>query len=338
MAVDPTKRTILCVDDEPQILKALTAILDARGFRVVTAVDGASALDATLDGTPDLIVLDLTLPDTDGLELLPRLRSFLAVPVLVLSARDDEADKIEALNRGADDYLTKPFSAGEFVARVNALLRRAGGASDAGAPAVVEVGDLVIDLAHRSVTRSGEPVVLTPTEYAILAYLAVNPDRVVTWDQLIHQVWGADFAGDTASLRVHVSHLRRKVEPHPSVPRYILTEPRVGFRFSTRYSQNLCGRGPLLYPRSTARWSRILVVSSRGAPLAPTRRDPTCHCSGIWLHWSPSRSQPSWSGRSCSASTGCRRRHGALGAHRQRRRRHHRRRPARLPRVRADPA
>jgi two-component system KDP operon response regulator KdpE len=232
MASDPTRRTVLVVDDEPQILNALTSILSTRGFRVATAVDGAGALEATLESTPDLIVLDLTLPDTDGLALLPRLRSYLDVPVLVLSARTDERDKIEALNEGADDYLTKPFSAGELVARVNALLRRsAGGGEGTG---VIEVGDLVIDLAHRRVTRAGADVTLTPTEYGILAYLAQNPDRVVTWDQLIEHVWGADYAADTASLRVHVSHLRRKVEPHPSVPRYILTEPRVGFRFSTR--------------------------------------------------------------------------------------------------------
>ena len=233
MPGQPPRRTVLVVDDEPQILKALTSILETRDFRVVTAADGAAALDATLDATPDLVVLDLTLPDPDGLDLLSRLRTYLEVPVLVLSARDDEGDKIEALNRGADDYLTKPFSAGELVARVRALLRRAGG-PDGAAPAVVEVGDLVIDLPHRRVSRAGADVVLTPTEYGILAYLAQNPDRVVTWDQLIEHVWGADYIGDTASLRVHVSHLRRKIEPHPSVPRYILTEPRVGFRFSTR--------------------------------------------------------------------------------------------------------
>ncbi len=233
MPAQPTRRTVLIVDDEPQILKALTAILETREFRVITAVDGKGALDATLGTTPDLIVLDLTLPDTDGLDLLPKLRSYLEVPVLVLSARDDEGDKIEALNRGADDYLTKPFSAGELVARVNALLRRSAGGEGPGT-AVVEVGDLVIDLPHRRVTRAGEDVVLTPTEYGILAYLAQNPDRVVTWHQLIEHVWGADYVGDTASLRVHVSHLRRKVEPHPSVPRYILTEPRVGFRFCTQ--------------------------------------------------------------------------------------------------------
>ena len=232
MTTTPRKRTALVVDDEPQIRKALTSILGVRDFTVIAAEDGAGALEATLDATPDVIVLDLTLPDVDGLELLPRLRSYLSAPILVLSARSDESDKIEALNLGADDYLTKPFSAGELVARVNALMRRT--ASGSPGEAVVTVGDLTIDMPRRRVERSGEEVVLTPTEFSILAYLAQNPDRVVTWDQLIAAVWGEEYLGDTAALRVHVSHLRRKVEPHPAVPRYILTEPRVGFRFSTR--------------------------------------------------------------------------------------------------------
>jgi two-component system KDP operon response regulator KdpE len=234
MTVPNTKR-ILVVDDEPQIRRALTSILEIRGFRVIGAADAAAALAATLDLTPDLVVLDLTLPDVDGIELLKKLRSYLTAPVLVLSARTDESDKIDALNLGADDYLTKPFSAGELVARVNALLRRSAdaGTSVDGLP-VVEVGDLAIDLAHRRVERGGEPIQLTPIEYALLAYLVRNADKVVTWDQLIDNVWGPEYEGDTASLRVHVSHLRRKIEPHPSVPRYILTEPRVGFRFSTR--------------------------------------------------------------------------------------------------------
>jgi two-component system KDP operon response regulator KdpE len=234
MTVPNTKR-ILVVDDEPQIRRALTSILEIRGFRVIGAADAAAALAATLDLTPDLVVLDLTLPDVDGIELLKKLRSYLTAPVLVLSARTDESDKIDALNLGADDYLTKPFSAGELVARVNALLRRSAdaGTSVDGLP-VVEVGDLAIDLAHRRVERGGEPIQLTPIEFALLAYLVRNSDKVVTWDQLIDNVWGPEYEGDTASLRVHVSHLRRKIEPHPSVPRYILTEPRVGFRFSTR--------------------------------------------------------------------------------------------------------
>jgi two-component system KDP operon response regulator KdpE len=188
-------------------------------------------MDALLEETPDLIVLDLTLPDIDGLELLERLRSFLATPVLVLSARSDERDKIAALNGGADDYLTKPFSAGEFVARVGALLRRA---AHAPGPTHLQVGDLDIDFVHRRVARAGEQITLTPTEYAILEVLATNPDRVMTWRQIVDGAWGSDLEADPATLRVHVSNLRRKIEPHPSVPRYVLTEPRIGFRFSTR--------------------------------------------------------------------------------------------------------
>ena len=228
-------KRVLVIDDEPQIRRALTSILEIRGFQVIGAADAGAALEATLEMTPDLVVLDLTLPDVDGLELLTKLRSYMTSPVLVLSARADESDKIDALNLGADDYLTKPFSAGELVARVNALLRRS---ADAGESVdrlpILEVGDLMIDLAHRRVERSGAPIQLTPLEYALLAYLVRNADKVVTWDQLIDNVWGPEYEGDTASLRVHVSHLRRKIEPHPSVPRYILTEPRVGFRFSTR--------------------------------------------------------------------------------------------------------
>jgi len=188
-------------------------------------------MDRLLDRTPDLIVLDLTLPDLDGLELLERLRSFLATPILVLSARGDERDKVDALNGGADDYLTKPFSAGELLARVVALLRRASGSTG---PTKLEVGDLVIDFAHRRVIKAGEDVTLTPTEYSILEALASNPDRVLTWRQIVNAAWGADLDADPATLRVHMSNLRHKIEPHPSVPRYVLTEPRVGFRFSTR--------------------------------------------------------------------------------------------------------
>jgi len=184
-----------------------------------------------LEQTPDLIILDLTLPDVDGLELLARVRSFLETPILVLSARGDERDKVDALNGGADDYLTKPFSAGELLARVGALLRRSAGSS--GQPQL-EAGDLVIDFVHRRVTKGGEDVSLTPTEYSILEALASNPDRVLTWRQIVDAAWGADLDADPATLRVHVSNLRRKIEPDPNVPTHLLTEPRVGFRFSTR--------------------------------------------------------------------------------------------------------
>lgn len=225
------RHLILLVDDEPQIVRAVSAILEARDFEVVPALTAAEAMDRLLQQTPDLIILDLTLPDMDGLEVLGRIRSFLETPVLVLSARGDERDKVDALNGGADDYLTKPFSAGELLARIGALLRRSAGSSG---QAQLEAGDLVIDFVHRRVTRSGEDVSLTPTEYSILEALASNPDRVLTWRQIVDAAWGADLDADPATLRVHVSNLRRKIEPNPGVPTHLLTEPRVGFRFSTR--------------------------------------------------------------------------------------------------------
>lgn len=225
------KHSVLVVDDEPQIVRAVSSILEAREFEVLSAYSGGEAMDRLLERTPDLIVLDLTLPDIDGLEVLERIRSFLGTPVLVLSARGDERDKVDALNGGADDYLTKPFSASEFLARVGALLRRSIGTSG---QARLETGDLVIDLAHRRVTKSGEEVTLTPIEYSILEVLASNPDRVLTWRQIVDAAWGADLQADPSTLRVHVSNLRRKIEPNPTVPTHVLTVPRVGFRFSTR--------------------------------------------------------------------------------------------------------
>jgi two-component system KDP operon response regulator KdpE len=222
---------VLVIDDEVQLVRAVRTILESRGYEVVEAGTGAQAMDALLSRTPDLIVLDLTLPDTDGLDLLVRLRSFTDIPILVLSARDSEQDKVVAITTGADDYLTKPFSAGEFLARVGVVLRRTTGSQ---AAASLQVADLSIDFAHRRVTVSGREVTLTPTEYAILEALASNPDRVMTWRQIVDAAWGSDLEADAATLRVHISNLRRKIEPHPGVPRYLLTEPRVGFRFSTR--------------------------------------------------------------------------------------------------------
>jgi len=222
---------VLVIDDEPQLVRAVRTILESRDYDVAAAATGAEAMERLLERSPDLIVLDLTLPDIDGLDLLQRLRAFTQLPILVLSARDAEQDKVDALTTGADDYLTKPFSAAEFVARVGVLLRRTSGVSMAPS---LQVGDVVVDFVHRRVTRSGECVSLTPTEYAILETLASNPDRVLTWRQIVDAVWGSALDADSATLRVHVSNLRRKIEPHPSVPRYLLTEPRVGFRLSTR--------------------------------------------------------------------------------------------------------
>lgn len=230
MSMSPKR--ILVIDDEPQILRALRTILASRGFEVAEAESGAEAMDALLEHTPDLIILDLSLPDIDGIELCARFRTWLTVPVLVLSVRSDESDKIAALEAGADDYVTKPFLAGELVARVNALLRRT--ASDAAMPLQLVQGDLTVDLAHHQVLVRGESVSLTPIEFRILTVLVQNADRLVTWRQVASAVWGDESMVDTATIRVHVSNLRGKIEPHPTVPSYVLTEPGVGLRFNTR--------------------------------------------------------------------------------------------------------
>ena len=220
---------VLVIDDEPQIRRALRSILQARHYDVRLAENGAEGLEMAVDETPDLIVLDLSLPDMSGFEVAQALRDWYEGPILVLSVRDAEADKIAALDMGTDDYLTKPFSAGELLARVRALLRR----SQGGASPLKEIraGDLVIDVPRRQVTVAGELIHLTRTEFDILALLARNADRVVTSRMLLEQVWGPEYETDTQALRVHVSHLRQKIEPSGGVPRYILTEPGVGFRF-----------------------------------------------------------------------------------------------------------
>jgi two-component system, OmpR family, KDP operon response regulator KdpE len=222
---------ILVIDDEEQIRRALKSILTARHYEVILASGGEEGLDLAIDHSPDLVVLDLAMPDMSGLEVCKDLRTWYNGPILVLSVRSGDMDKIAALDLGADDYLTKPFSAGELLARVRALLRRASG--QAAQPPVISAGDLEIDLARRRVTRAGEEIDLTKTEFEILAYLAQNADCVVTSKMILEHVWGPEYIEDTQTLRVHVSHLRKKIEPHPSVPRYILTEPGVGFRFST---------------------------------------------------------------------------------------------------------
>jgi Response regulators consisting of a CheY-like receiver domain and a winged-helix DNA-binding domain len=221
---------VLVIDDEAQIRRALTTILETRGYVVAAAEDGASAIAALTESTPDLIVLDLTLPDMDGIELCERLRSWLTVPILVLSVRADEADKISALETGADDYLTKPFSAGELVARIRALLRRT--APGSSVIPVFEADGLVVDLAAHRVTRDGAEVSLTPIEFGILSVLVQNADRLVTWSQLSDAVWGPECLVEVRTIRVHVSNLRKKIEPYPQVPRYVLTEPGVGLRFN----------------------------------------------------------------------------------------------------------
>jgi two-component system KDP operon response regulator KdpE len=220
---------ILVIDDEEQIRRALRSVLQARHYVVDVAATGGEGLEAAVDRTPDLVVLDLTLPDMSGLQVAEELRAWYHGPIIVLSVRDADADKIAALDLGADDYLTKPFSSGELLARIRAHLRRTSGVESSVREIVA--GDLAIDLAKRMVTVAGEPVHLTRTEFDILALLARNADRVVTSRMLLEQVWGSEYETDTQALRVHVSHLRQKIEPAGGVPRYILTEPGVGFRF-----------------------------------------------------------------------------------------------------------
>lgn len=221
---------VLVVDDEEQIRRALRSVLGAAGYQVDSAATGEEALEMTAERTPDVIVLDLTLPGMGGLEVCGLLREWFHGPVLILSVRDSDEDKIAALDLGADDYLTKPFSTGELLARMRALLRRTVGADTS--VGGIEAGDLSIDFARRSVTVGGEPVHLTPIEYDILALLARNAGRVLTSDTILRTVWGPEYVGDSQTLRVHVSHLRKKIERPGDVPRHVLTEPGVGFRFA----------------------------------------------------------------------------------------------------------
>lgn len=231
MSIPDKMAKILVIDDEEQIRRALKSILSARHYEVIPAVNGSEGIDLAIDHNPDLIILDLAMPDMTGFEVTRELRSWYTGPILVLSVRSGDSDKIDALDLGADDYLTKPFSAGELLARVRALQRRAAGQITP--QPIISAGDMEIDIARRHVTCQGEEIELTRTEFEILAYLARNADCVVTSRQILENVWGPEYGEDTQTLRVHISNLRRKIEPHSAVPRYILTEPGVGFRFST---------------------------------------------------------------------------------------------------------
>jgi len=218
---------VLVVDDEPQILRGLRVILTNAGYRVELADDRATALDAVAARPPDAIVLDLVLPDGSGVDVCREVRRWSELPIIVLSAVGDEREKVRALDAGADDYVTKPFGVDELLARLRAVLRRhAGGPEDA----VVGVGDLEVDLAARAVRLAGVELHLTPIEFDILRVLAENQGRLVTQRQLLHAVWGPGYEKETQYLRVHLAHIRAKIEPEPSRPRYVITEPGVGYR------------------------------------------------------------------------------------------------------------
>ena len=219
----------LLVEDEPQIRRFVRSAMEQEGWQVFEAAGMQRGLIDAGTRQPDLIILDLGLPDGDGIDFIIDLRRWSAVPVIVLSARAGEADKIKALDAGADDYLGKPFGVGELLARVRSTLRRQR-QSAAGGDGIIQFGDIKLDLKARLVTRDGQPVRLTPTEYRLLAVLATNAGRVVTSPQLLREVWGPSHAEDGHYVRVYMGHLRQKLEEDPAQPRYLLTETAVGYR------------------------------------------------------------------------------------------------------------
>ncbi len=224
---------ILVVDDEAQMLRMLRVVLTNSGYKVLTATNGEEALDQLAVEQPDLVILDLMLPDMSGVEITRQVRSWpSSVPIIILSALGEERDKVAALDAGADDYLTKPFSTQELLARVRVWLRRQALAPAPTATTVIQHGDLVINLARRSISRNGQIIYLTPKEYDMLTYLAKNAGRVVTHRTLLTAVWGAEYTGSPQYLHVLINHLRRKIEPDPGKPQYILTEPGIGYRFA----------------------------------------------------------------------------------------------------------
>jgi two-component system KDP operon response regulator KdpE len=222
---------VLIVDDDPHLLRALHITLSARGYQIITATDGAAALAAASRTRPELIILDLGLPDLDGVAVIEGLRGWCPAPIIVLSARHTEPAKVDALDAGADDYVTKPFGMDELLARMRAALRRAGPAT---AEAVVDTDAFTVDLAAKRVTTAAGEVRLTPTEWHLLEILVREPGRLVTHRQLLQQVWGPAYQTETNYLRVHLANLRRKLEPDPSQPRYLVTEPGMGYRFLPR--------------------------------------------------------------------------------------------------------
>ena len=219
---------VLVVDDEPQIVRGLKVILRREGYDVKAAESKAEALDAVSVRPPDVMVLDLVLPDGSGVEVCEQVRSWSQLPIIVLSALGDEREKVKALDAGADDYITKPFGTDELLARLRAVLRRV---REGNGDPVITIGDLTVDLANHQVTRAGDEIHLTPLEFDILRVLAENRGRLVTHRELLRDVWGPAYEAETHYLRVHVTHIRSKIEPDSSHPRYLITEPGVGYRF-----------------------------------------------------------------------------------------------------------
>jgi two-component system KDP operon response regulator KdpE len=224
---------ILAIEDEPQMQKFLRASLEAEGYRVIEAEAGKEGIALARTHNPDLFLLDLGLPDIDGMDVTREIRTFSAKPIIVISARGQEEDKVKALDVGADDYLTKPFGTSELMARIRVALRHASRAKEESTEPVLQVGDLQIDLDRRRVTSDGNEVHLTPNEYKLLAYLMKHAGKVLTHRQLLKEVWGAAYASQTHYLRVYMVQLRHKLEVDPARPRYLVTEPGVGYRLKT---------------------------------------------------------------------------------------------------------
>jgi two-component system KDP operon response regulator KdpE len=227
------KKRILIVDDDPAIIRLLSANLKARGYEAVTAINGEESLEALQKEFIDLIILDIMMPKVDGVEVCRRIRQWSDVPIIILSARGDEKDKVKCLELGADDYLTKPFGIAELMARIKTAFRHRGNAGVAPTQANFVCDDLEINFAKRLVTVGGAEVALTPTEYAMLQHLAVNSDKVLTHSMLLQSVWGSEYSSEKEYLRVFVGRLRRKLEPDPKNPRYIQTIPGVGYHLTT---------------------------------------------------------------------------------------------------------
>ena len=231
------KTTVLTADDDPQLLRLVARNLQLEGYEVLTASDGKQALELIETQQPELVLLDVMMPRMDGFTVCYRVREFSAVPIIIITARGHDQDKVRGLDLGADDYLTKPFSVDELLARVRAVLRRSQFTSHEQSQALrttVAIGDLVVDFAQHLVTMEGQEVTLTPTEYRILAYLAQNTGRVATQDLLLEHVWGAEYVGEGHMLQVNINRLRHKIEPDHTHPRYILTKVGIGYLLAAR--------------------------------------------------------------------------------------------------------
>jgi two-component system, OmpR family, KDP operon response regulator KdpE len=225
---------VLVVDDEPQITRVLKTVLTSQGYQVRTAAEGESALTNFKEWSPELVITDLYMPHMDGVELCRRIREVSTVPIIVLSVKGEERSKVEALDSGADDYVTKPFGIDELMARVRAALRRSGGAAGAQELASFDAGDFRVDMDARRVHTHGREVRLTPKEFDLFVYMARHPNRVLTHAALLEAVWGQASQEQPEYLRVFMGQLRKKLEPDPSNPRYLVTEPWVGYRFNPR--------------------------------------------------------------------------------------------------------